>query len=102
MTRLLSWIVMVPIALAVAVFAANNRGIVVLNLWPFPYVTELPVYLAVLIAGFAGFGWGVLACWLGGRGVRKRARVLRSRLSASEREAAGLRDLAVRNGAEAR
>ena len=42
--RLLSWIILLPVALAVAAFSAVNRVPVALDLWPLPFTPERPVY----------------------------------------------------------
>ena len=47
------------------VFAASNRALIELNLFPLPFVIDLPVYLAlisvlfigVFLGGFAGFAY---------------------------------------------
>ena len=52
--RVLYWIVLALIALALALFAASNRTPVALGFWPFGLALELPLYLAILLTFFAG------------------------------------------------
>jgi len=65
---------MVPLLVAVVVFALNNKSLVALDLWPFGLVVELPIYLAL----FAVLGLGVLiggfVAWLGQGRVRSNLR----------------------------
>ncbi len=53
--RLISWIIVAVIAIAAMSFAISNRELVTLNLWPFPFVQETPLYLAILGASLIGF-----------------------------------------------
>ena len=86
--RVLFWILVVLVAIALAAFAASNRAPVALGLWPLPWLLDLPVYLAVLGALLIGFIAGSLAAWLGGRHTRRELRRQRRRSAALERELA--------------
>jgi uncharacterized integral membrane protein len=44
----------------VAMFAANNRGPVFIDLWPFGLGVEMPLYLFALIAIFLGILMGAM------------------------------------------
>ena len=84
--KLLNWTVLVVAALALALFAASNREIVALALWPLGAALELPLYLAILLTFLAGFLCGALAAWVGGRHWRQEARRRRRRMAALESE----------------
>jgi uncharacterized integral membrane protein len=84
--RVLYWIVLALAALALALFAASNRGMVALGYWPFGMALELPLYLAILLTFFVGLLCGALAAWVGGRHWRREARQRRRRMSALESE----------------
>ena len=56
---------MVPAFIVVVVFALNNKSPVMLDLWPFGVVVEMPVYLAFLLALAVGALIGGTAAWLG-------------------------------------
>ena len=84
--RVLYWIVLAVVALALALFAASNRAPVALGLWPFGVALELPLYLAILLTFFVGLLCGALAAWVGGRHWRREARQRRRRVTALESE----------------
>ena len=84
--RVLYWIVLALVALALALFAASNRTPVALGFWPFGLALELPLYLAILLTFFVGLVCGALAAWVGGRHWRREARQRRRRITALESE----------------
>ena len=69
------WGLTALIAVACAVFAVSNRGLVQVDFWPFPAL-ELPLYPLVLGALLGGFALGWLATWLGHFGMRRERRRL--------------------------
>jgi uncharacterized integral membrane protein len=84
--RVLYWIVLALIALALALFAASNREAVSLAFWPLGESLELPLYLAILLTFFAGLLCGAVATWVGGRHWRRAARQQQRRAAALESE----------------
>jgi len=86
--KLLYWIVFGVAALALALFAASNREMVALALWPLSVAIELPLYLAILLTFLAGLLCGALAAWIGGRHWRREARHCRRMMAALENELA--------------
>lgn len=84
--RYLSWLLTLPITVAVVLFAISNRDPVTLRLWPFPDAFAAPVYLAGLLVLFGGFLLGGLAAWMSGRPHRLTARTLADRADRLERE----------------
>jgi lipopolysaccharide assembly protein A len=82
------WSVILIAAALLVPFAIANRATVLLGLWPFPFVLEMPVYLLVLLSSFAGFVVGAVAIWIAGHGLRRELRRRRRRVEALERELA--------------
>jgi uncharacterized integral membrane protein len=64
--KLVHWLVTLPLALVLVVFAISNRGDIILTLWPFPLTLQAPVYLVTLLALLAGFLIGELTAWING------------------------------------
>lgn len=89
--RLLSWIVMVPFAVAAVAFAVSNRGMAEVDLWPLPYRLESPVFAVVLVSALAGFVGGGIVAWISGGKARRRARQKAREAERAMREAAELR-----------
>ena len=88
--RLLSWIILLPVALAAVVFSVVNREPVALDLWPLPFTAETPVFLIVLVSVFAGFVWGGLVAWVSA--ARGRRRAIARRVAGAEREVEELKE----------
>ena len=74
MRRLISWIIILPAAAVVVVFALNNRGPIAIDLWPFGIVVEMPVYLAFIIVFGMGAVLGGIASTMAGSKARSRYR----------------------------
>jgi lipopolysaccharide assembly protein A len=75
--RAIYWFAVLIIAVILGSFAASNREAVRLGLWPLPYLIDVPLYLAVLIALLGGLALGAAAAWL--RGGRSRRELRRCR-----------------------
>lgn len=74
MSRILSWLIVVPVALLVIAFAIANRHVVALSLDPLPYRFDLPLFVVAFVGIAIGiFVGGCAAWWRGGR-WRQRAR----------------------------
>ena len=43
------WLISLPVALILVVFAINNRNLVDVSLWPFDLVGRAPVFLIVFL-----------------------------------------------------
>lgn len=89
--RLLSWIIMVPVALVVISFAVSNRDVVTVGLWPVPFTLQAPLFAVVLLVGVAGVVVGAFIAWVSGRKARSRARANARRAETAERELSTLR-----------
>lgn len=74
MRRLISWLIMVPAALAVVIFALNNKEPVALNLWPFAMVVEMELYLVLTGVLAAGVVLGGVTSWAGAGRIRAELR----------------------------
>jgi uncharacterized integral membrane protein len=82
------WFFVLLIAVIVALFAVANRDSVSLGLWPFSFVVQTPLYLAILLSLLIGFLAGAVAGWAGGASNRGESRRRRRRIAALERELA--------------
>ena len=86
-----AWIVTLPIALLVILFALMNRQEVSLSLWPLPWDISAPLFLFTLGAIVFGFLFGALVTWLSGGTTRQKLRDTRRELAHSRDELAHAR-----------
>ena len=84
------WIVVLPISLAVLVFAVINTQMVEVDL--FVYAVPLPLFAIGLIGVFVGFVWGGMIAWLHAGKARQRARNYARQAESERREMAILRE----------
>lgn len=84
--KVAGWIIGLPLAVLLVVFAVANRHEIRLELWPLPFALDLPAYLAVFGAALIGLAVGAAATWLAGSRGRGRARTERRRAAALERQ----------------
>ena len=59
--RRLSYIVSLPLAILLILFAIDNRDALEIKFWPLPWTASLPAFLALFLALLLGFLAGVLA-----------------------------------------
>jgi uncharacterized integral membrane protein len=59
----LRWLITVPLALILIVFAVNNRHLVDVSLWPLGIVISWPLFVFVYIGAVAGFAAGAVIAW---------------------------------------
>tara|TARA_B100001123_G_C14980097_1_gene895240 strand:+ start:307 stop:633 length:327 start_codon:yes stop_codon:yes gene_type:complete len=57
------WLISLPVALILVVFAINNRNFVDVSLWPFDLVGRAPVFLVVFLGLLIGFFVGAFIVW---------------------------------------
>jgi uncharacterized integral membrane protein len=95
----LSWLVGLPLAAIVLLFALSNRQDVALGLWPFDDGVVLPVYLIVLLPLLLGFVAGALASGLKGLKYRRLARQQTKRAEGLEHQLDAVRASATANPA---
>lgn len=98
LTRVLSWLVTLPLALVAVSFAVSNLTPVELALWPLPFRLEAPVYALVLVTLVVGFIAGGAVTWLGQHHHRKAERAHQRRADRLEAE---LNALQQQDGAKA-
>jgi putative membrane protein len=84
--RLLSWIIMVPVAVLVIVFSVSNRTSTPVDFWPLPYSVTLPLFSVVLGSLLVGFCLGGLVGWISNWGRRREARRQSRELAVARRE----------------
>jgi len=84
--RLLAWIIGLPLAVVVTVFAVANRAEIRFDLWPLPFGVDLPAYLAVLVPLALGLAGGFLLGWASGLKARLRASEQRRRAESLQRQ----------------
>ena len=82
------WLVTVPVALLLVIFAVSNIEKVPVGFWPFSDVLVAPLYLVVLGALALGFLAGEFVAWINGARWRREARRRARRIEALERELA--------------
>lgn len=88
--RRLSWIISIPLMVIAVVFAVVNRQSTQVNLWPFDFELQAPLFLVVLLSIFVGFILGGIASWMAANRKRRRARGDRTRLRNLEQEVQNL------------
>jgi hypothetical protein len=96
--RILGWIVLVPLCLALIVFALANRQLVVVNFNPFVPSESLatpgvgvPLFLVLFSVLLLGVVLGGIATWFAQAGHRRDARLWRRETERLRRELDALR-----------
>lgn len=86
MMRFVFWLIVLPLAVLMALFGIANSETARLDLDPFPYAIELPLFAVVLAAVFVGLVIGGVSAWIGQGQWRRQARGLNRRVRQLERE----------------
>jgi len=89
--RWLSWILFLPLGVAVIIFSVSNRTVTKVDLWPFGFIVELPVFAIVLASLLLGFVLGGIAAWMSGTKNRRKARAAKHEAASAKRDLAALR-----------
>jgi uncharacterized integral membrane protein len=84
--KLVHWLVTLPLAVVLVVFAVSNLTLVSLGFWPFAELGTEPLGVVVLAAMLLGFLAGELVAWINGGSWRREARRRARRIQALERE----------------
>jgi uncharacterized integral membrane protein len=87
----LSWLIGLPLAAVIVVFALSNRQDVAIGLWPFEQSLALPLFLVVLVPLIVGLALGLLVGSVRALRHRRAARTLAKRAERLEREVEGLK-----------
>lgn len=96
--RFLHWVLFLIVALVAVVFVVQNRQVVEVSLWPFPFVQQAPLFAIIVACLLFGFLFGALSAWLSGSVARKRARDLARLNEEKARQISQLqKDLATRH-----
>ena len=74
----LRWLITIPLALILIVFAVNNRHLVDVSLWPLDFIISWPLFIFVYIGVFAGFLAGAVVAWTSAAQRHRRARQRRT------------------------
>ena len=83
-SKLLYWLIALPIGLILIVFSISNRDGVVVSFSPLPFEMSIPLFLLVFAIFVLGVLVGGLLGWMGGHGARRRARERRRKIAELE------------------
>ena len=72
--KLFTWIILLPLAALIIVFAVVNRDLTTINLWPLPFVIDLPLFSVIFGGALVGIVWGGIAAWSAAGTTRAKAR----------------------------
>ncbi len=86
LTRFLFWLIALPLAVLLVVFALSNRQPLTLGLWPLPDGFAVPAYAAVLLPLLIGLVAGMLVGAARRMAAQARASALARRVSSLERD----------------
>jgi uncharacterized integral membrane protein len=88
----LHWLITVPLALFLIVFAVNNRHLVDVSLWPLDFIVRWPLFIFVYIGVVAGFLAGAVIAWASAAQRHRRTRRRRLDKGAQTVEVAPAKD----------
>ena len=91
MKRVISWVIMLPITVVVALFTMENLQNVEIGLWPLDGKREVPLYLVVLLCILFGFIAGGVVAWISSSRRRRRTRELADRNARLQQQVEELR-----------
>ncbi|WP_137128494.1 lipopolysaccharide assembly protein LapA domain-containing protein [Roseomonas sp. HF4] len=80
------WLLFLPLAVLVVLFALSNRDVVELRLWPFDIAWAAPLALAVLLPAGIAFLLGAAIVWFSDLPARRRGWSAQRRAAALQRE----------------
>ena len=84
--KLVHWLVTLPLAVVLVVFAVSNLAVVPIGFWPFAELGTERLGVVGLAAMLLGFLAGEFVAWINGGGWRREARRRARRIEALERE----------------
>ncbi len=62
--RFLTWLIAAPVAVLIVAFAVANRGLTEINLSPFPFIIDIPIWSVAVGAVLFGIIVGSCARWI--------------------------------------
>ena len=80
----LRWVITLPLAIILVVFAVNNRETFEVDLWPLGLIVAWPMFVYVFAGVAVGLLLGGLFAWMSGGTTRKIARERKGRIRALE------------------
>jgi lipopolysaccharide assembly protein A len=86
--RIVYRVIILAGAILLILFAVSNRETVSLELWPLPFLVDLPLYLLFFLTLLVGAVLGAFAARIAGRSTRRELRRRRRRIEGLERELA--------------
>lgn len=87
-SKLIAWLIAIPLAVVVAFFAIANRQSVTIDLWPLPFAMTLPLFIVLLGTVIFGFLIGACVHWIIAGRLRLRASRAQRRAEIAEQELA--------------
>src|SRR3546814_1762250 len=86
--RIFAWLFALLFGLSLVLFAVSNRAAVAIGFWPLHGSIPVPVFLPVLVLGFAAFLVGSIVTWLSSAPTRRLSRRRRRRIADLEQQIA--------------
>jgi uncharacterized integral membrane protein len=90
----LRWLITLPLAIVLVVFAVNNRGPVEVDLFPFGLFISWPLFVFVFLGLVLGLLIGLIFVWFYGYAARKAAHEHKARIRKLERSVKTLQSAA--------
>ncbi|MBL4666009.1 MAG: DUF1049 domain-containing protein [Sneathiella sp.] len=72
--KIISWVFMAILALAIVTLSIGNKGPVTFSLYPLPFVIEVPLFALILGGGFLGILLGSIRTWMSDGKARRENR----------------------------
>ncbi len=85
-------LIFAPLLFLLVVFALSNPQPVHVGMWPTDFGMDLPLSIALLLAGAVAFLLGALLIWFSAIGARLRARRAEMSVKLLEKQVAGLQE----------
>lgn len=85
--KIMMWLITACSALFITTFCIANRTHVEIDIWPFPFKQQVPLFALLLICLGIGVLWGGLATWLSAGTSRKKNREAKRKAIAAKLDA---------------
>jgi len=72
--KLISWVFVALLAIAVITLSVGNREAVSFSLFPLPFVMDIPLFILILLGGFIGVLLGAFRTWMANGKLRQKNR----------------------------